>query len=61
MNSQLKFSAQIIKRVKIVLVPVCSCMLLGSYYWFRVAQQKIDPSVLIRKANTVSQKKFIKL
>lgn len=40
MNSQLKFTPQIIKRVKIVLVPVCSCMLLDLHYWLRVAQQK---------------------
>lgn len=38
MNSQLKFTPQIIKRVKIVFVLVCSCTLLGFYYWLRVAQ-----------------------
>lgn len=47
MYSQLKFTPQVIKRMKIILVPVCSCMLLGFYNWLRIAQQKIDPSVLI--------------
>jgi len=32
---------------QIVHVPVCSCMLLDFYCWFRLAQQKVDPSVLM--------------
>lgn len=60
-NSQLKFTPQIIKRMKTVLVPVCSCMLLDFCYWLRVAQQNIDPFVLMCYANTVSRKIFIKL
>lgn len=49
MNLQLKFTPQIIKWVKIVLVPVCSCILLGFCYWLTVGKNRPICAYMLRK------------